>query len=763
MPATEPADATDAQPRAAEVAAVSAEGSVADGHQPSLWGRFHVPEWRRYVALAELLVIAAVVGAAIVTALVVPRLPSDQLLSPWVAAGFLLLNLLPAMALLVLIGRRIALRRAAQGGGQGRLLSRLVALFSLTSAAPTLVIVVLASFLFQSGMEIWFSDRSRGMFENALSVAQNFFETERRDVGANALAMATDLRGQLTRTPMNSPDFYDYYVQQVVVRELSESAIVELGRDGIVRTPVLIDPDNRAADTRVPPDAIRRLLAGEQIVSRQAADRVDAIVRLSPDRPVFLYAARGALVFGVESVSRAQSVFSAYQTLYSRSRALQYRFLLTLYAGSLILIGLVIAVAILAADRIVRPIEDLAGAAQRIARGDLEARVRSPAGRPDEIALLATAFNQMTEQLGEQTRALLFANEQIENRRAFIEAVLSGVSSGVVSLDPEQRIRLVNASAADMMRRPPDDLIDRPLADAVPDLVRALDDVTDRGIVDVVIDGEAHTWAITVSEDESGQVVTFEDMTQQLSDQRRAAWSDVARRVAHEIKNPLTPIQLAAERLQRRFASRQGDDEATFRQLTTTIVRQVGDLRRMVDEFSSFARMPKPVFRADNLSEILRQAMFLHEVARPAIRFDSDVPEQPVALVCDRRLLGQAFSNIIKNACEAIDRAGHDHGVISAAVSVDEDSIELRIADNGTGIAADRDRILEPYVTTREGGTGLGLAIVKKIIEEHDGTLSFADRDGGGTEILIRFWPARLAGLDAGDRTGAADTASDRN
>ena len=716
----------------------------------------------RLTSYVELAVLGAVLAAAVTTALTLPRLGREALLSPVTAAGFLVFNLLPAIALLVLIGRRVALRRAARAGGQGHLHTRLVALFSLTAAIPTLLIVVFASIMFQSGMSFWFSEKSRGMFENAVSVAQNFFENEKQDVGANALAMSIDLRGELSRSPINSPGFMEYYVQQVVVRELSESVIIEIGEDGVPRTAALIDPDNRAAENRVPADKIQELQSGKEVVTWQSGDRAEAVVRLFPDQQVYLYAARGSAVFGPEAVKRAQSVFSDYESLYSRSRDLQYRFIVALYFGSLILIGLVIAVAILVADRIARPIEDLVGAAQRVAGGDFNTRVDEPQGRPDEISVLANAFNGMTEQLSKQTHDLLVVNEQLDNRRAFIEAVLSGVTSGVLSLDDRGDIRLVNNAAAAMLDRVPADLHGVPLTKAVPELADWIAADTGDPILTITIDGDQRTWVAKSAQDEHGRVITFEDITQQLSDQRRAAWSDVARRVAHEIKNPLTPIQLAAERLQRRFGNKLTEDEALFQNLTSTIVRQVGDLRRMVDEFSSFARMPKPLFRMENVGEILRQAVFLHEVARPRIRFETDMPDVPVKVMCDRRLLGQAFSNLVKNAAEAIDRTDRDGvGEIVARIMTCGERIEIRIEDDGVGLPHERDRIVEPYMTTREGGTGLGLAIVKKIIEEHGGDLHFTDREGGGTVITINLHVEPPS--DVGTKAEQADTEREEN
>lgn len=705
--------------------------------------------WRRFTPYLELATLAALCIIGVATALILPSLDKGGLLSPTAVALLLVANLVPAMALLVLVGRRFALRRARDaGGGDARLHTRLVALFSLTAAVPTMLVVIFASFLFQSGMDFWFSDRSRGMFESAVSVAQNFFENEQRDVGANTLAIATDLRGQLERTPIGSPAFNEFYLQQVVVRELSESAIIEIGRDGIMRTPALIDPNNRPAATRLPPESLRRLRAGDSLVTSVTDDGFEAVVPLIPGRQIYLYAARGSTVFGVENVRRARSVFGDYNALLARSRALQFQFVLALYVGSLVLIGLVIIVALLVADRIVRPIDDLVSAARAVAAGNLETRVRSPAGRPDEIALLATAFNSMTERLGEQTRDLLFANEQIENRRAFIEAVLSAVASGVMSLDSRQHIRLINDAASTMLRLGEQDIMGKALGAVAPELATWVEKVGGDGgnapILSIAIAGEPRTWAVKAARDEHGLVITFEDITQQLFDQRRAAWSDVARRIAHEIKNPLTPIQLAAERLQRRFGERQGEEDGVFRRLTSTIVRQVGDLRRMVDEFSSFARMPKPMFREENVGEILRQALFLHEVARPDIHFEAFLPDPPDMLVCDRRLLAQAFTNLIKNAVEAIEQSSQNDGSIVGVVEPDGSAIHIRIIDNGVGLPSERVSIIEPYVTTREGGTGLGLAIVKKIVEEHAGELRFADRVGGGTEAIITLWPAQL-------------------
>ncbi len=676
------------------------------------------------------------------------RLGDRALLTPLAVASALLAALVPALLLLVLIGRRIARRRVRRrGGGDARLHVRLVVLFSATAAVPTLLIVLLTSYMFQSGMQVWFSERSRGMFENAVGLAQSFLTAEVRDVGDNATAMALDLRTQLTRTPMSGQAFSDYYVQQVVVRELSESAILEVGTDGIVRTAALIDPADRAAANRLPPEVMTRLRNGERVVARQVGERVEAVTQLVPDRPVYLYVARGGLFLPFESVSRARGVFADYNALFVRSRDLQYRFLASLFAGALLLVGLVIMVAIAVADRIVRPIDQLVEATQAVAGGNLGTSVPHPSEpNPDELGLLARAFNDMTDRLREQTGDLVETRDRLEERRAFIEAVLGAVATGVVSLDGSGNVRLANAAAAAILGREGEDLSGTPLATLAPALASWVDSSDHGAIVTLEVDGESRTLAVRMTGAASGRVLTFDDLSQQLSDQRRAAWSDVARRIAHEIKNPLTPIQLAAERLQRRFAPAEGQDQATFERLTSTIVRQVGDLRGMVDEFSRFAQMPQPVFRRERLSDIVRQSIFLQEIAKPDIRFSFDDRSGGSELVCDRRLLAQAFTNLLKNAAEAIERGDAPTGEVEAVIDTDDrERLIVTISDNGAGLPPQRDSITEPYVTTRHGGTGLGLAVVSRIIEDHVGELGFSDRAGGGTIVHLTFDRAALA------------------
>ncbi|QCB54843.1 HAMP domain-containing protein [Sphingopyxis sp. PAMC25046] len=681
---------------------------------------------------------------------------SERLLTPALVAAIMVVNLVPAMALIVLIGSRVARARAVRSmaGGNGRLHVRLVALFSLIAAAPTLLVVIFASLLFQFGVDFWFSDRSRGMFENAANLAEGYYQENQRQVGANTFAMATDLGKQLTQFPIDSPKFSNYYFQQVVVRSLNESAIIELGQDGVARTAAAINPDERAAENRLSSEMVGRLDAGEDVVVIRQANRIEAAARLPGTDRAYVYASRDTNVPGFQQSARASAVLADYNGLFERSQMLQLQFNGALYLGSLLLLALAVIAAIVVADRIVRPLGTLIGATRTAANGDLSVRVTPPV-RDDEIAVLTRAFNRMTEQLEGQTGVLVNVNEQLEARRSFIEAVLSGVSSAVVSVDAGRRILLANAAAERLIGQSAESLTGQPLDDVAPELARLLTGEEREGIVQLSrTDAEPATLAAKAVAQGDGFVLSFEDITQQLLDQRRAAWSDVARRIAHEIKNPLTPIQLAAERLQRRFGDKVEGDAATFRKLTDTVIRQVHDMRRMVDEFSSFARMPKPTFGVEDVRDILRQAVFLFEVAKPDIAFSVKTPAEIEPLVCDRRSLSQAITNIVKNAVEAIEEKHKisdfaPTGHIGAALDIGAGGeVIIRVTDDGIGLPEARDAIAEPYMTTRQGGTGLGLAIVKKIVEQHYGELEFSDNPAGqGTCVTLTLHPDRLRPL----------------
>ena len=682
--------------------------------------------------------------------------PSDgRLLPNQQVAGLLIGTLIPAMALLILAGRRLALRRAA--GSTARLHVRLVFFFSIIAAVPTLLVSAFAAWLFQSGVDFWFSDNSRGLMENANELAESYYRDNQADLANETVSMAMDMRAILQRVSIADPNFMLVYEYQAEPRDVIESAILQAQPDASVRTAVVYGIDQDSDPVSFAETSLRDLRAGEPVVVRGSAERIEAVAPIDRTTGIYLYTARNAEARGFRSWQSARNISTAYDDLTQRARALQLRFNLALFFVSLALVGLAVWFALRFADRQVEPLTDLVLAARKVGQGNFAMRVEGRTGA-DEIGMLNRAFNRMTAQLEKQTDALLSANTELEERRSFIEAVLESVSAGVVSIDRERRVLLMNGSAQALLSsaaKP--DVLPTTLDALAPQISALVQSGLDRGVVSHSRGGELLTLAVRIGADVEGYVITFEDITRQLLDQRQAAWSDVARRIAHEIKNPLTPIQLATERLKRRYRKQIDIDGELFDELTSTIVRQVGDLRKMVDEFSSFARLPKPVFRSEDALDLVRQSLFLQEVAHPEIdyRFASDV-EPPLKMEADRHQIGQALTNVLKNAAEAIETrtakgVADYRGRIAVSLVEERGSICVTVEDNGIGLPQDRERLLEPYVTTREKGTGLGLAIVNKIVEEHGGDMNFSSVDTGGTRVTLRF--ARDPGLRGSTET----------
>ena len=671
-------------------------------------------------------------------------------------------NLIPAMLLIVLIGRRVAMlitnRRRGLAGA--RLHLRLVALFATIAAVPTVLVVVFASLLFQFGVQFWFSDRVRTIIDGSNQVAQAYVEENRQRIADDIVVMAADV-ASYARDFGEGSDLYRRGLDfQVAGRTLTEAAVIRREGAGYV---LVAASKVGEAEVREHIADIDLARAGTTPVTLIGAgrDRVESAVAVPGSPGTYLYVSRKVDPAVLARARAAAGALGEYRALAERGRIMQLRFNLVLMAVSLLTLIVAIWFALWLANRLVEPIAGLARAAERVGAGDLDARV-AVRGEADEIGVLERAFNRMTSQLKAQQTALLSANDELDSRRRFTEAVLAGVSAGVMSIAGDGEIRVANASAAALLALPHRMLRGRRLTDVAPELAELLEQARQTGEaggqVRIQRGAETQTLAVRIGaaddgaatgERSAGFVLTFDDISAQLADQRRAAWADVARRIAHEIKNPLTPIQLAAERLQRKFGRQIDEDAETFTTLTGTIVRQVGDLRRMVDEFSEFARLPKPVFAPESLERMLRQALVLQEVAFTDIRFTL-VGETDLTLVCDRQQLGRALTNLIKNAAESVmariarDGDGGPAGVIAITVSADDDSITMAVADNGLGFPAeDRLRLLEPYVTTRARGTGLGLAICAKIIEDHGGQLELSDNPapppaGPGALVIAR-------------------------
>ncbi len=688
--------------------------------------------------------------------------------SPPVVTLVLVANLLPLMALIVLLARRVTLLLSARrrGTAGSRLHVRLVALFAIIAAVPTVLVVVFASLLFQFGVQFWFSDRAKAVFENADKVAQAYVRERNLRLVSDVEPMAVDIANYGREFGYGSRTFGEGLIYQLPRRHLTAASVFT--PEGKGYKTLAIGFIGKPFPIRLQPQDLAHARAGEVRVIASAPDRIEAVIRID-NAQHYLYVSAPADPQVLAQVTGTQKALADYRALLVRSRGVQLRFNALLFVVALLILAAAVWFALWLANALVTPVARLADAAARVGAGDLDARVPVK-GSPDEIGTLARAFNRMTGQLKAQQTALVTANTQLDARRQFTEAVLAGVTAGVVSIDADGIIRLANHSAAVLLQTTERELAGRSLADALPQFAALLDEAAARGQargqVAIVRGPDTQTLAVQIAAERSGArtyVLTFDDITAQLADQRQAAWADVARRIAHEIKNPLTPIQLSAERLQRKYARQIADDPDTFASLTGTIIRQVGDLRRMVDEFSSFARMPKPVFRPEPLVDLAREAVFMQEVANPAIHFTVAVPDAVPLLVCDRRQIAQALTNLLKNAAEAVQaRTDRDHssdGRVALAIEVTPDRLVVRVSDNGIGLPTEhRDRLTEPYVTTRARGTGLGLAIVKKIVEEHEGTLDLADAPGGGTVARLCFDRGAVLLADdlAGD--GAFDT-----
>ena len=695
--------------------------------------------------LFQILEVGSVIAFLVMTGItwyaVTAQSGRGQMLPSELTATLLVGTLVPAMAILVLLGRRLALQRAAEEVGlSGQLHVRLVFLFSLISAVPTLLVVIFASFLFQSGVEFWFSDKSRGLLENANQLARGYYEQTQKDMSYESLAMAADLGDFLSREPFTSPAFPEMYSYQVHNRKLDESVILVKGSDGVLRRQAVASGSEPLSEN-VSADVLRQLDRGERIVVSATANSIQAVVPIDRRAGIYLYTQRKSDLL---SAGHAQNIVRAYDELTQRTRIQQLRFNVALFVASLALVGLSVWFALRLADRQVKPLYDLVDAARQVGSGNFSMRVEGRTSG-DEIGLLNRAFNRMTKQLEVQNHALVGANQQLDDRRAFTEAVLESVTAGIISTTKDGKIRLMNGSAQKLLLErgalPP---IGTKLAKVAPQISALADAGESGGIVQYSKGSELLTLAVKSTRSAAGDVITFEDITRQLVDQRQAAWSDVARRIAHEIKNPLTPIQLATERLKRRYSKQLTADGELFEELTGTIIRQVGDLRRMVDEFSSFARLPKPLFRGEDPVDLARQALFLQEVSRPDINFAFAADADLGIIACDRHQFGQAMTNVLKNAVEAVEARQKQEdadfrGRIDVAIKGTLEDVIVTVTDNGVGLPQDRKRIIEPYVTTREKGTGLGLAIVNKIVEEHGGEMNFAGGDPDGTVVTMRF------------------------
>ena len=673
--------------------------------------------------------------------------PASQLILT--VLGF---NLILIIALTVVVVRRFWTLLDARDRDPGaRLQLRFVTMFALAALAPAVVVALFYGVLVTRGVDSWFSQRVRAVVESSATVARSYVEEQRVYIRDHLIPMGKDLNNAAPALAASPITFSQFLGSLINFHGFSAGYLVD--RDGRVLARAEA-PD--APPLVIPPPASFRA-ADQGIISvcnANCGDAMSALYKLRAYPDAYLYVLRPVEKGIVGHLVEAEASLVAYRDAAQNRQKIQTIFALSYAETALLVLVGAVWLGFAAATAISGPVARLVVAAGKVAGGDLSARVDAE-NDPEEIAVLSRAFNSMTHDLQAQQEAIRLAHEEAERRRQFIETVLAEVSAGVIGLDGRGRISAANRQAQVLLGLPDKAGRGQRLSEVAPELANIAAEAG-RGEaeeeVDVVRGRETRRLRVRASRIEDGLVLTFDDITRLVTAQRNAAWRDVARRIAHEIKNPLTPIQLSAERLRKKYRKDIAPSELeTFDRCNDTIVRQVDAIRQMVDEFSSFARMPAPKFAAQDASELIRAAVFAQRVASPDIEVELIEPTPEVHLFADERMLTQALTNILKNAAEAIgarraekSAKAKDRGHIRARLISDEAGVAFEVEDNGVGLPAkDRDRLTEPYVTTREKGTGLGLAIVRRILEDHGGELELSDaRQGPGALVTLRLPPS---------------------
>jgi two-component system nitrogen regulation sensor histidine kinase NtrY len=665
--------------------------------------------------------------------------------------GLLVADLVIAVLLVALMTVRLTQlwldrRRGAAGS---RLHMRLVLVCSAFTITPTLIVAIILSLL---GINLtdFVVKPAKASYEAARMIGEPVRRSREEEILRDIDAIASPLQNAGIDGVRDAETTNQLLERLIVGRAMIEAVVIDADKGVVARA---VAPEAQALKDPVPPaQFLWQAVNQARPVEIEPGNGAYFVMQLFVGEPLFLVTGHAVdlrVVDYIKSIQFAGSFYSQIDDAMQRGQILIF-----LVCGAITLLMLLAAVwlAILFASRLTEPIGGLMSAAERVRGGDLTARVEE--GPPnDELGQLARSFNRMASQIEQQREELVDANKELDTRRRLTDAVLAGVSAGVLSVDGAGTITRSNRSALELLALPEDGVLGRPLTAVMPELAPLVAQAAERpdrvtqGQVEILQRGARRILLVRISAaSDAGAVVTFDDVTDLMSAQRMAAWGDVARRIAHEIKNPLTPIQLSAERLKRRYLKQIKEDPETFSICTDTIIRQVGDIGRMVDEFSSFARMPRPTVQPEDAKELCQQALFLQRNGNPEIRYVAALPDRPVPLICDRRQVAQVLTNILKNAAEAIEgrqaTAGRalPPGEITLTLSDDDATVRVIVEDNGKGLPRDgRDRLTEPYMTTRSKGTGLGLAIVKKIMEDHGGHLLLDDREGGGARISLVF------------------------
>jgi two-component system, NtrC family, nitrogen regulation sensor histidine kinase NtrY len=657
-----------------------------------------------------------------------------------VVVSFILINAAIILVLVGIIVREVwqVLQARRRGRAAARLHVQIVSLFSVIAVLPAVLVAFVANVTIDRGLDRLFSGPTREVIQNSLIVANAYLYEHAELIRGDILGMANDISHARPLYDQDRGTFRELLTASAASRNLPGAMLIDKDRNILETAQTGI----QLAFTAPAPEFLSNVNETEpQIAVLPEANYVAAVIRLRAFNDTFLYVTRLLDPRVVAQVNQTQASVAEYAELESRRLGLQVSFALMFAVIALTILMASVLIGLNFANWLVGPIRRLMSAASLVSTGDLHVQVPIHKSEGD-LAQLGETFNKMTQELRTQRDDLVSASDLIDSRRRFIEAVLSSASAGIIGVDASGSVGILNRSAEKLIGHAESETLDHPLSDVLPeldDMMKTARDGTQKlvqGQITILRDGNERNLSVRVSAEQTSQsrdsyIITLDDITELVSAQRTSAWADVARRIAHEIKNPLTPIQLSAERIRRKFGKVITEDKAIFEQCTDTIVRQVDDIRRMVDEFSRFARMPKPVIEGEDVADTVRQAVFLMRVGHPDIDIEADIKEEPMRAQFDRRLISQALTNIIKNATEAIEAVPAEElgrGRIDVIAARENDDIVIDVIDNGIGLPkVARARLLEPYVTTREKGTGLGLAIVGRVLEDHGGRIELND------------------------------------
>jgi two-component system nitrogen regulation sensor histidine kinase NtrY len=674
-----------------------------------------------------------------------------------VAVSFMLINGATILVLVGIIFREVwqVMQARRRGRAAARLHVQIVSLFSIIAVLPAVLVAVVANVTIDRGLDRLFSGPTRDVIQNSLIIARAYMQGHAQLIRGDILGMANDIAHARPLYDQDRKSFRELLTASAASRNLPGAMLIDKDRNVLETAQTGI----QLAFAAPPPEFLRNVNETEpEIAVLPEENYVAAVIRLRAFNDTFLYVARQLDPHVVAQLKQTEASVAEYAEIESRRLGIQVNFALIFAVIALTILMASILIGLNFANWLVAPIRRLMGAANMVSTGDLHVQV--PVLRSEgDLAQLGETFNKMTQELRTQRDELVSASDVIDSRRRFIEAVLSSASAGIIGVDASGSVGILNRSAEKLIGHAESETLDHPLSDVLPELdemMKTARESTQRlvqGQITINREGHERILSVRVTAEQTSQtrdsyIITLDDITKLVSAQRTSAWADVARRIAHEIKNPLTPIQLSAERIRRKFGKVITEDKAVFEQCTETIVRQVDDIRRMVDEFSRFARMPKPVIEGEDVADTVRQAVFLMRVGHPDVEIEAEIRGEPMRAQFDRRLISQALTNIIKNATEAIEAvpAGElGKGRIDVIAARDNDDIVIDVIDNGIGLPkVSRARLLEPYVTTREKGTGLGLAIVGRVLEDHGGRIELNDasdvRPGArGAWMRLRF------------------------